>query len=189
MNIIVERLRQIAKSISAWNLSDLTMRIPAEPDRDADLVVMRSADLIEQQAARISELESLADSRLEQMTADRKVHLNLRAAIEAQEKCEPVFIVFDGPPSHDSGRFVEVETVGGKSISAGEWNKVSGFWNLGPFYTRPQPIPPGWQPTDEELTAIYMTANRIEGKNPPITTERIFTAMRAVLVAAPKKTK
>lgn len=55
---IVERLRQIAKSISAWDLADLTMRIPADPDRDADLVVMRAADLIEQQAARIAELEA-----------------------------------------------------------------------------------------------------------------------------------
>jgi hypothetical protein len=47
MSDIVERLRQISKSISAWDLSDLTMRIPAEPDRDADLVVMRAADTIE----------------------------------------------------------------------------------------------------------------------------------------------
>ena len=47
MSDIVERLRQIAKSISAWDLSDLTMRIPAEPDRDADLVVMKAADTIE----------------------------------------------------------------------------------------------------------------------------------------------
>ena len=30
-------------------------------------------------------------------------------------------IVFDGPPSHESGRFVEVETHEGKSISFGEW--------------------------------------------------------------------
>ena len=30
-------------------------------------------------------------------------------------------IVFDGPPSHESGRFVEVEDADGKSISIGEW--------------------------------------------------------------------
>lgn len=46
-----------------------------------------------------------------------------------------------------------------------------------------------WQPTDEELTAIYMQANGIEGKKPPITTERIFTAMRAMLAAAPEYRK
>ena len=33
--------------------------------------------------------------------------------------------------------------------------------------------------TDAELTRIYNEANGIDGKNPPITTERIFRAMRA----------
>lgn len=36
--------------------------------------------------------------------------------------------------------------------------------------------------SDEELTKIYNNANNIgEGKSPPITTERIFKAMRACL--------
>ena len=43
------------------------------------------------------------------------------------------FIVFDGPPSHESGRFVEVETEHGISISAGKWTQRDGFWLLGPF--------------------------------------------------------
>ena len=38
--------------------------------------------------------------------------------------------------------------------------------------------------TNEELTRIYHEANGIVGKNPPITTERIFTAMRAAYAAA-----
>lgn len=57
------------------------------------------------------------------------------------------------------------------------------------FVAPPPAVPKGWQPTNEELTSIYMKANGIEGKNPPITTERIFTAMRAMLAAAPKETK
>lgn len=36
------------------------------------------------------------------------------------------------------------------------------------------------QLTDEDLTRIYNEANGIDGKNPPITTMRIFAAMRAV---------
>ena len=37
------------------------------------------------------------------------------------------------------------------------------------------------QYTDEDLTHIYKEANgRAEGKNPPITTKMIFTAMRAI---------
>ena len=43
---------------------------------------------------------------------------------------EPVQIVFDGPPSHHAGRFVEVEQ-GGKSIKFGEWKeREDGFWVL-----------------------------------------------------------
>ena len=44
---------------------------------------------------------------------------------------EPINIIFDGPPSHESPRFVEVETDDGKSINAGEWIELKdGFWAL-----------------------------------------------------------
>lgn len=40
-------------------------------------------------------------------------------------------VVFDGPPSHESGRFVELENEAGRSISAGEWiDRGDGFWAL-----------------------------------------------------------
>ena len=40
-------------------------------------------------------------------------------------------IVFDGPPGHESGRFVEVEDETGKSIRLGEWVKRDdGYWAL-----------------------------------------------------------
>jgi len=40
-------------------------------------------------------------------------------------------IIFDWPPSHDSGRFVEVETDDGKSINAGKWvEREDGLWAL-----------------------------------------------------------
>ena len=40
-------------------------------------------------------------------------------------------IIFDGPPSHKSGRFVEVETDDGKSINIGKWiEKENGLWTL-----------------------------------------------------------
>lgn len=42
-----------------------------------------------------------------------------------------VDIVFDGPPSHYSGRFVEVEDASGRSIRYGEWIKrPDGLWAL-----------------------------------------------------------
>ena len=40
-------------------------------------------------------------------------------------------IVFDGPPSHEAGRFVESEDEHGRGISVGEWvERDDGFWAL-----------------------------------------------------------
>ena len=40
-------------------------------------------------------------------------------------------IVFDGPPAHESGRFVEVEDSEGKGINIGTWiEREDGFWVL-----------------------------------------------------------
>lgn len=42
-----------------------------------------------------------------------------------------VDVVFDGPPSAESGRFVECEDETGASISAGEWiDRGNGLWAL-----------------------------------------------------------
>lgn len=44
---------------------------------------------------------------------------------------EHIDIVFDGPPSAESGRFVEVENAHGQSIRAGEWiDRGDGYWAL-----------------------------------------------------------
>ena len=40
-------------------------------------------------------------------------------------------VIFDGPPSHESGRFVEVETDEGVSVGVGEWiDRGDGYWAL-----------------------------------------------------------
>ena len=41
----------------------------------------------------------------------------------------PIDVVFDGPPSHESGRFVELE-VDGFSVGAGEWVQRGDLWLL-----------------------------------------------------------
>ena len=46
-------------------------------------------------------------------------------------KIETIQIVFSGPPSHDSGRFVEVEDMEGRSLSIGTWvERNDGCWAL-----------------------------------------------------------
>lgn len=47
-----------------------------------------------------------------------------------EETMKTIDIVFDGPPSHDMPRLVEVEREG-KSISIGEWvQRDDGYWAL-----------------------------------------------------------
>jgi hypothetical protein len=42
-----------------------------------------------------------------------------------------VDVVFDGPPSHESGRFIECEDARGHGIRAGEWiDRGNGYWAL-----------------------------------------------------------
>lgn len=41
-----------------------------------------------------------------------------------------IHIVFDGPPEQEGGRFVEVETPDGRSISVGEWIQKGDYWHL-----------------------------------------------------------
>ena len=37
----------------------------------------------------------------------------------------------DGPPSHESGRFIETEDQDGRSVSIGEWvHRDDGYWAL-----------------------------------------------------------
>lgn len=70
---------------------------------------------------------------------------------------KPVYIVFDGMPSHKGPRFIEVETSDGKSVSAGEWEDYPGnapgtLTRLGPFYVAPQ------SPQCDKLLGILLRA-------------------------------
>ena len=78
--------------------------------------------------------------------------------IPAEQKDEKVInIIFDGPPSHESGRFVEVENDSGTSIGIGEWiDRADGYWALRITDTDFNALPPhrtdekgGTRPPDE----------------------------------------
>lgn len=63
-----------------------------------------------------------------------------------------IHIVFDGPPEQEGGRFVEVETPDGRSISVGEWIQKGDYWHLVIPMARtaaletPVPLPPSTVP-------------------------------------------
>lgn len=54
------RLKQLAHAVADHNWDELSMRIPAEPERDADLVLLRAAKEIESLRATISRLREYA---------------------------------------------------------------------------------------------------------------------------------
>jgi hypothetical protein len=63
------------------------------------------------------------------MADARKLHSLLGQVIEPGGR--HIDIVFDGPPSHESGRFVEVEDEHGASIKVGYWvQRGDGYWAL-----------------------------------------------------------
>jgi hypothetical protein len=94
---LIARLRVIANAIADGNYSELTMRIPAEPDRDADIVVMRSAlalESLEQQVAALTKERNALQDKLnavvtvgirerEQLVAAQAREAKLRDAAKA----------------------------------------------------------------------------------------------------------
>lgn len=65
-----------------------------------------------------------------------------------------LYVVFDGPPSHESGRFIELEDVEGHGVGdVAEWvDRSDGYWTLGPFYTATGAL------TDRERAALHLVA-------------------------------
>lgn len=51
-----ERLRQLSIAVSDQNWREFSMRVPAEPNRDADIVIMQAAMLLERSNAEVAEL-------------------------------------------------------------------------------------------------------------------------------------
>jgi len=103
----------------------------------------------------------------------------LRAAAAGQRE-ETIDIVFDGPPSHESGRFVEVEDSSGRSIRFGEWIKRDdGYWVL--RFT-PQPAKP--VPVEAVEAAQRMLSKGPGENHSPLD---ISTVCRALLAMADKE--
>ena len=102
---------------------------------------------------------------------------------------DAVFIVFDGPPDQEGPRFVEVETAGGISVRAGEWNQYGDYWKLGPLYLHPTPsasegmvlVP--IEPTEAMLAAIT-SKHDVEFYGQNLVRAEIISDYKAMLAAA-----
>ena len=71
-------------------------------------------------------------------------------------------IVFDAPPSHESGRFVEVENEWGQSVRAGEWRtRPDGLWELVIPRVAKQEGSDGAAPTPADAGALQADRERL----------------------------
>lgn len=68
-----------------------------------------------------------------------------RTVTGGEHRSPGLYVVFDGPPGHTSGRFIEVEDENGRSVGVGTWRQEGSVWALGPF------------PGDEALRAALAT--------------------------------
>lgn len=66
-----------------------------------------------------------------------KIYAQWEKAVQKEEE-EQLFIVFNGPPSADPPRFVEVENAHGEGVGGIDWSPWGdhGLWALGPFKRR-----------------------------------------------------
>ncbi|HAX82404.1 MAG TPA: hypothetical protein DCY40_07555 [Actinobacteria bacterium] len=75
-------------------------------------------------------MKTFDEHRAERERRDRRI-AGRRAERVAATPPRTIDVVFDGPPSHESGRFVEVEDDTGKGIRIGQWiDRGNGLWAL-----------------------------------------------------------
>ena len=100
--------------------------------------------------------EAAARSAFEENASLRAELASLRSG-----DVEPVYVIFDGPPSPDAPRFVEVETKDGFSVGGFELENHRGtdYWRLGPFY--PVPLPGQSAEIERLKKALHMREQMI----------------------------
>lgn len=102
MSDITQRLRQLSDAVTREDWKAFSMRVPAEPDRDADLVLMSAADEIERLRVEIAELRgrySLASARVDALWRDNE---HMRAQIASWDRAHGI-ITIDGVTHYKSG--------------------------------------------------------------------------------------
>ena len=75
------------------------------------------------------------------------------------ERKQEIHLVFDGPPEHVAGRFVEAENSAGESISVGRWEQRGEYWHL--IIPRAAEVERLRATTEELLMAIKLALKEI----------------------------
>ncbi|MCP4493328.1 MAG: hypothetical protein GY820_39390 [Gammaproteobacteria bacterium] len=131
----------IKRTVKPWDKPEPAEPSPATCSNCAEWLekAQRFYDRVEEGAQtendeRVRRLEAVDRYEEQERTVARQAReiTTLRAENERLGGLrEPIRIIFDGPPSHESGRFVEVENTRGESIECGEWIECGrGLWEL-----------------------------------------------------------
>jgi hypothetical protein len=104
---LVARLRQLANAVADGDSSAFTMSIPVRPDRDADVVLLRSANALEAQAAELAKCKTTMIAAAEEIHAHWDAHCDAEGYGPAnlQRRLE------EGVPAeygYTAGRFAEL---------------------------------------------------------------------------------
>lgn len=102
---------------------------PTQDDERAAMEWLTERDVCQDNALSWSGNYSMADSDVQSLAA--LISSRRHAPAKPEMDREELRIVFDGHPSHDGPRFVEVEDATGKSVNIGEWRKrEDGYWEF-----------------------------------------------------------
>ena len=115
LTVIIMRLADLAKAVVKKDWSEFSMRIPAELDRDADLVLSDAAMKIKQQAATIKQLEvENKQQRLNIDNANSEANELSLKCLELEARCKEL----EGAMIHIKDEFplIDEVTIGGEVI-------------------------------------------------------------------------
>lgn len=118
--------------------------LSADPP-DTVLAVQRCKDVVDAFEAEVQcTATEMAAMLVERWHIHKGGYTALAHHIREEAKAAPVeealgalplglYVVFDGPPSHVSGRFVELEDETGRGVGGVAWRQENDRWLLGPF--------------------------------------------------------
>ena len=95
------------------------------PTAEAGMTTLRDA------LEKLIEIADVTGDSVNTCIMDDAIQNARNALAQSKEENQALHIVFDGPPGPQAGRFVEVETSDGHSVSIGSWHeRGDGLWDL-----------------------------------------------------------
>lgn len=96
--------------------------------------LVKEIETLRARLASAVDAQNIADTAVKAARGDRDAARASLAEADQHPAAE-VWVVFDGPPGAESGRFIETEDGNGHGAGGFLWQvRADGLWQLGPFY-------------------------------------------------------